>query len=127
MELLLDTHIVLWFFGDVEKLSESSSNAIFDPENDKWISIVSVWELAIKIGTGKLQFEGGVSELFHLIRKNGFGLLPITEEHVKRLETLPLLHRDPFDRMLIAQSLTEDMPFVSCDEAFDPYGVRRLW
>ena len=127
MELLLDTHAVLWFFGDVEKLSKSASNAIFNPENDKWISIITAWEIAIKIRKGNLQFEGGVSELFHLIRKNGFGLLSITEEHVKRLEMLPLLHRDPFDRMLIAQSLAEDMPLVSCDEAFDPYGIQRLW
>ena len=123
MKYLLDTHAALWFFGGQEKLSPTALGVVRDPATEKCISIASAWELAIKIGTSKLQFEGGISEFFRVIEKNGFGLLAITAEHVRCLETLPLLHRDPFDRILIASAMTEGMSLISADEDIRLYDV----
>ena len=121
MKLLLDTHIVLWFLGDVEKLSKSALEAILNPENEKYVSIVSAWELAIKINLKKLTFEGGVANFFTMLADNGFELLPVKEDYIKRLETLPLFHRDPFDRMLIVSAMSEGMRLISTDESIQQY------
>jgi len=127
MKYLLDTHVALWAFGDNEKLSEAAKHTILNPANEKFVSMASAWELAIKIGTGKMEFDGGVSEFFRIIRKNGFGLLSITESHVKQVETLPLLHRDPFDRILIASAMTEGMCLITADTNIHLYNVSSLW
>jgi len=123
MKLLLDTHIVLWFWDNVEKLSKESLSAITEPANEKYISIVSAWELVVKINVGKLAFEGGVANFFKMIEENGFELLPVKEEHITRLETLPLHHRDPFDRLLLATAISEQMTFLTSDKEFAQYGV----
>ena len=127
MQYLLDTHVVLWFFDDVAKLSETTLRIILDPANEKYVSIASAWEVAIKVGKGNLRFKRGVSSFFDEIYQNGFELLPITEKHVKRLETLPLLHRDPFDRILIASALIEGMCLISADTNVQLYDVDSLW
>ena len=126
MNLLLDTHIVLWFFGDPEKLSEAALTAILDPSNEKNISIVSAWELAIKISLRKLNFEGGVANFFSMIEENGFILLPIKENHIKQLETLPFFHNDPFDRLLISTAIIEGMILISADANIKRYKVPVL-
>ena len=126
MKLLLDTHIVLWFWDNVEKLSKEMFSAITEPANEKYISIVSAWELAIKINIGKLTFEGGVANFFKMIEENGFDLLPVKEDHIKHLETLPLHHRDPFDRLLLATAISEQMTFITSDKEFAQYGVSLI-
>jgi PIN domain nuclease of toxin-antitoxin system len=127
VKLLLDTHAILWFLGDVEKLSEAALSAILKPENEKYVSIASAWELAIKIGLGKLSFEGGITNFFTTVEENGFEVLPIKEEYIKRLEKLPFHHRDPFDRILIASAITEGMKLISADREVIHYGVSNLW
>jgi len=127
LRYLLDTHTVLWFFDRPEKLSETAFHAILDPANEKYISIVSPWELAIKINLGKLAFEGGVTHFFSTVNENGFELLPIKETHLKQLEPLPLFHRDPFDRILIASAMAENMSLITADDNFQHYAVSTLW
>ena len=127
MRYILDTHVALWFFNEPEKLSKTALNIVRNQTIEKRVSIASAWELAIKIGIGKLMFEGGVSEFFRIVEKNGFGLLAITAEHVKRLETLPLHHRDPFDRIIIASAMTEKMSLISEDENIPLYEVAHTW
>jgi len=127
MKLLLDTHIVLWFWDNVEKITKESLSAIIEPANEKYISIVSAWELAVKINIGKLTFEGGVTNFFRMVEDNGFELLPVKEDHIKHLETLPLHHRDPFDRLLLATVISEQMTFITSDKEFAQYGVPLIY
>lgn len=128
MKLLLDTHAFLWFLEDDARLSASARTLIADGDNDIYLSIGSLWEMAIKISLGKLSisqpFESFIPEQLAI---NRIDLLHIAVEHAARLTALPFHHRDPFDRLLIAQALTTDMPIVGADVAFDAYGVRRLW
>ena len=127
MQYLLDTHIALWFFCQAEKLSKTALHSILEPANEKYVSMASAWELAIKIRTGKLVFEGGIEHFFHTIDENGFELLPIKKEHVKQLATLPLLHRDPFDRILVASAIAEGMELITTDTNIRLYDVHCLW
>jgi len=127
MKLLLDTHTILWFLGDVEKLSKAALSAILEPENEKYVSIVSAWELVIKISLDKLSFEGGIANFFMVVEENGFEILPIKREYVKQLEKLPLYHRDPFDRMLIASAMAEGMNLISTDKEVIHYSVSNIW
>ncbi|MGL6225734.1 MAG: type II toxin-antitoxin system VapC family toxin [Thermoguttaceae bacterium] len=127
MKYLLDTHVILWFLDDVDRLSDTVLESILEPTNEKCVSIVSVWELAIKISLGKLRFEGGVDRFIEVICENGFVLLPLKGIHIKRLENLPFLHRDPFDRILVASAIAERMCLVSADESVRQYNVNSLW
>lgn len=128
MNLLLDTHIFLWFvFADLQ-LNAYVRGLIEDEANVKFLSMAGVWEMAIKHSIGKLPltlpFDQFLSEQ---IERSGFRLLPISFEHLVQVSSLPLHHCDPLDRLIIAQSLTENMAVVSADQAFDAYGVSRLW
>jgi PIN domain nuclease of toxin-antitoxin system len=127
MKYLLDTHTVLWFFDLVDKLSENVLKAIVDPVNEKYVSIVSAWELAIKISLGKLAFDGGVGNFFNVIAENGFILLPVKENHIKQIEMLPFIHRDPFDRILIASAMSENMSLITADVNIHQYNVTWFW
>ena len=128
MKVLLDSHAALWFVDDSPQMPEHIKQLIEDAANEKYISIASVWELAIKFATGKLDFaESPEVYLADLLRLNNFQLLSLTFAHVVRGAALPLHHRDPFDRVLIAQSLLEDIPIISVDALFDAYGVTRIW
>jgi len=127
MNYLLDTHTVLWFLGDNERLSEAALDAILEPANAKYVSIVSAWELAIKIGLGKLKFDGGVEIFFKTVSENDFSLLPIKEEYIKQVEILPFLHRDPFDRLLIASALSENMSLITADTNIHQYNISWVW
>lgn len=128
VNLLLDTHTLPWFYLDDPKLSRTADALIQDPANRVFVSPASHWEVAIKVGTGKyvltVPFAQFVQEAIH---DNGFAVLPIEPRHSAFLVGLPLHHKDPFDRMLIAQAHVEAMPVVGVDTAFDPYPVRRLW
>lgn len=126
--LLLDTHAMLWFFWDDPQLSGHAKTLIEDSNNRKLVSIASCWEVAIKVGLGKLQLgESSRSFLPREIARNNFELLPIQLDHVTMVEGLPPHHKDPFDRLLVAQTMVEHLPMVSADPVFDQYGVQTLW
>ena len=127
MRLLLDTHTVLWFFDDVERLSGTAYKAILDSENEKYVSIVSAWEVAVKISLSKLRFDGGTAGFLAALEENGFTILPIKSEYVKLVESLPFLHRDPFDRMLVVSAISEGMCIVSADANIQKYGAAIIW
>jgi PIN domain nuclease of toxin-antitoxin system len=126
--LLLDTHVLLWFLRDDPQLSQPAKTSIQDPANRKLVSIASCWEIAIKAGLGKLKLsEPAATLLAREIPRNSFELLPITLSHATAVETLPPHHKDPFDRLLVVQSLAEGTRLVSHDSQLDRYGVVRLW
>jgi PIN domain nuclease of toxin-antitoxin system len=128
MRLLLDIHTFLWFLNDDAQLSAQARGLIEDGANEVFLSVASLWEMAIKISLGKLQlsqsFDPFIAEQLTL---NAINLLDIAIAHTAALIPLPFHHRDPFARLLIAQALTENMPIVGADRAFDTYGVTRLW
>lgn len=128
MRLLLDTHTFLWFIAGSKLLSQTARDLIEDVASEKFVSVASVWEIAIKHSIGKLPLAAPFTVLIpQQLALNGFELLPITMPQLSLLVALPFHHRDPFDRLLIAQSLTEGFPLVSTDPKFDAYGVQRLW
>ena len=128
MRLLLDTHSFLWWLDGNTRLPIAARRAISDPTNDKLISAASVWEIAIKHNAGKLEEVGRyVLDMPSVLEGEGFEELPITVEDGVRAGMLPILHQDPFDRMLIAQALARDLAMVSVEPLFDRYGVRRVW
>jgi len=128
MKLLLDTHTLLWFIAGSASLSAYARTLIEDASNEKFVSIVSIWETAIKVSIGKISLSAPFDVLFpHQLQINGFELLPVKVEHTSVITTLPFHHRDPFDRLLIAQAIEEKIALVSVDEVFDDYGVTRLW
>ena len=128
MKLLTDTHTFLWFVYNDPQLSSTARSLMADPANDILLSLASVWELAIKVGIGKLTLTQPV-ELFVLdqLARNNMQTLPILMSHALHVAKMPLHHRDPFDRLIIAQSLLEAIPIISVDAVFDSYGVQRLW
>lgn len=128
MPVLLNTHTVLWYAFGSQNLSSLARTLIDDPAQEKYLSITSPWEVGIKVSSGKLSVARPVDDFFaDQIRRLSLQLLPISLAHVARVAMLPFHHRDPFDRMLIAQSLTENIAIVSADAALDAYGVTRLW
>jgi len=128
MTLLLDTHSFLWFAAGSSQMSAKARALIEDPANDKFLSLASLWEMAIKISLGKLKIDAPFEEFIHRqLRINGFEMFDIRFDHIAKIISLPLHHRDPFDRLLISQSLVEQIPIVSIDSIFDSYGVQRLW
>lgn len=126
--LLLNTHAMLWFFWNDPQLSADAKSAIENAGNRKLVSVASCWEVAIKVGLGKLDLgESSRTFLPREIANNNFELLLIQLNHATMVEELPLHHRDPFDRLLVAQSMVENLRLVSADPVFDAYGVQRLW
>lgn len=126
MRLLLDTQILLWFISGNRKLSLSARRLIEDLSNEKFVSIASLWEIAIKNSLGKLPLNDDFEILFPAqIYINGFDLLPIKTEHLSELVKLPFHHRDPFDRLLAAQTITENFEIISVDAIFDSYNLIR--
>ncbi|MDB5307228.1 MAG: hypothetical protein JWO38_1430 [Gemmataceae bacterium] len=128
MRLLIDTHTLIWAADDPAKQSGPATTALQDPTNDLLPSAATVWELAIKIGLGKLTLslpywqwmEKAIADL-------ELTVLPITVEYAEHLAGLPTHHKDPFDRLIVAQALVETVPVVCADAIFDAYGVTRLW
>jgi PIN domain nuclease of toxin-antitoxin system len=128
VRILLDTHSFLWFVLNDTQLSAPSRTAICDPANDVLVSPATYWEIAIKVRTGKYTLTTPYQHFIeHNLAVNDFEILPIEVRHTALVATLPFHHRDPFDRLLIAQALVEDITLVSNEELFDSYGVRRLW
>ncbi|CAN1211052.1 PIN domain-containing protein [Tumidithrix helvetica PCC 7403] len=124
--MLLDTHTLLWFLNDDTKLIPNIKQKIEQASN-AYVSIISIWEIAIKIGIGKLNVEFEFQDLPEILLQLDIETLPITFEDTKIYLELPFHHRDPFDRMLIAQAIHRNFLIVSCDEVFDKYLVQRIW
>jgi PIN domain nuclease of toxin-antitoxin system len=128
MRLLLDTHSFLWFISGSTNLSPTARTLIEDASNQPLLSAASLWEMAIKLSLGKLSLAQPFEVLIpQQMRLNGIKLLGIEIEHTAAVSKLPFHHRDPFDRLLIAQAMVEQMPIVSADTAFDTYPIKRLW
>lgn len=125
---MLDTHALLWWSSGDAKFSRNAHTAIVDLENEKVISAATAWEIATKFRLGKLpEAQELVADIPGYMAKQTFIELPITLEHALRAGSLPGPIRDPFDRILIAQAIIDDLVLVSNESAFDNYGVRRLW
>lgn len=128
MRLLLDTQCWLWWFAQPEKLNENVIEQIVDETNEVWLSVASVWEMGIKVSIGKLPLPKQIDDYVSTrMTQLGARSLEITASHALRVAALPLHHRDPFDRMLIAQAQVEDMTLVSADSTFKQYEVCLLW
>ncbi|MBR8829718.1 MAG: hypothetical protein N5P05_001330 [Chroococcopsis gigantea SAG 12.99] len=128
MKLLLDTHTFLWFIQGNLNLSVVGRNLIEDERNQRFLSVASLWEMCIKVSIGKLELGMTFTELIeNQIRGNAIELLEIQAEHLDELATLPFHHKDPFDRLIIAQSLGEQIPVVTGDRAFEYYPITILW
>lgn len=127
MEYLLDTHALIWWFEGSPRLSRRASSLLASPANDVLISASVGWELAIKVNIGKFNTPDLARDLEPIITGAGFMPLPISLEHAVRAGLLPFHHRDPFDRMLIAQAQAERLALISNEEVFDRYGVERVW
>ena len=128
MKYLLDTHTLLWFLQGDKKLSDKARQLIDNPRNSKFLSIVSLWEIAVKVSLGKLVLDKSFERLFpEQLHFNRIQILDITVDSLIKLTTLPFHHRDPFDRLIIAQALVEDLPIIGADAAFDAYGISREW
>jgi len=127
MRLLLDTHLLLWAAGTPKRLSASTRKAIESPDNHLFFSVASIWEIVIKRGLERPGFQVDAHLLRRGLLDNGYAELAITGEHALAIQALPPIHKDPFDRLLIAQVQAESLTIVSVDSAFDLYSVRRLW
>ena len=127
MELLLDTHTFIWYINGDKKLSAKVKKNITNIKNTCFISIASIWEIAIKHANGKLDLKSGFSNIAEFLEDNEIQILPITFEHVQELLKLEYHHRDPFDRIIIAQSIAESLTIATRDEQFDQYKVILLW
>ncbi len=127
MRLLLDTHTFLWFVLNDLLLSAAARQQIEDADS-VFLSIASIWELAIKTSTGKITLTPPLEQFIpKQLKLASIDLLPIEVKHLVTVSQMPFHHRDPFDRLIIAQSIRENMAVVSVDKAFDAYGVTRVW
>lgn len=128
MLVLLDTHALLWWLADDPSLSRRARAAIADVTHGVLVSAVAAWEIATKVRLGKLPTAADLAaDLASIVDAEGFEILPISGDHAIRAGLLPGSHKDPFDRMLIAQAQAENLVLVSNEQAFDAYGVRRIW
>jgi len=128
MKLLVDTHVFLSFISDDRRLSSRSLAALIDPGNELYLSVAGIWEIVIKHQIGKLPMPEPVDRFLEQeINKNRILVLPILQDHVFRLLDLPLIHRDPFDRILVAQSIEDHLPIVSNDRMLSEYAIEIIW
>ena len=125
---LLDTHALLWTLADDKRLSRSARRAILKDEARLVVSVVSAWEIILKHQAGKLKLDVGLQDMLDVVLRGGhWSVLPITAAHVAALAELPALHRDPFDRLLVAQARTEGLTILTADKAIREYPVPTLW
>jgi len=130
MKQLLDTHTFLWFVSGKKELSDTAKSLIQNSNVHNFVSIASLWEISIKVKLGKLQIKGTIPSIIDDLTENNFELLPINFAHIAKNYELEFHHRDPFDRIIIAQALVEGMQIISRDEQFDKYlneTIKRLW
>ena len=127
MRFLLDTHTAIWALGYKDKLSKNVKAIIDDLSIPLFVSIVSAWEIAIKVSIGKLNFTGGSVFFFEKMQSNGIEILTIKDTYIKQVEQLPFIHRDPFDRLIIACALSEDMTIITEDTNIHKYNIPWTW
>jgi PIN domain nuclease of toxin-antitoxin system len=127
MDLLLDTHTFIWFLNGDDQLPESIRKIVADTSNKCFLSIASLWEIAIKSSLNKLELQGNFSQIGDFLIANDIEIMPITFEHIQRLVNLSFHHRDPFDRIIIAQAFIENLTVATKDKAFFEYGVNIVW
>ncbi len=128
MRLLLDTHTFLWWVAASGELSRRARSAVGSARNECFVSVASGWEIAIKVSLGKLRIDGALDRFLpEQLAANGFRALAIDLKHAARVARLPFHHRDPFDRLLVAQALEEDLAMVTADPVVAKYGVNRVW
>ncbi|MDR0928003.1 MAG: type II toxin-antitoxin system VapC family toxin [Ignavibacteria bacterium] len=127
MKIFLDTCTLIWYISGDSKLSTKVKDMINDSDNEKFVSIATFWEMAIKISIGKLKLHTTFRNFINICFYNGFQLLPITLEHTLVVSQLELIHRDPFDRMLVAQTLASKMQIATDDKYINQYTVPLMW
>ena len=128
MRLLLDTHTLFWSVDNPSKVSATAMAALQDSNNDRLLSAATIWELAIKVGQGKIALSMPYGQwMATAIADLKLEILPVTVEYAERQSALPPHHKDPFDRLMISQALVDGIAIVSSDVAFDSYGVTRIW
>ena len=127
MKILMDTHTMLWLFNDDKKLSVKAKESIENPLNSVFVSIVSFWEIAIKISLKKLDLNLPFERLFEECESLDIGILDIDRSHLFHLSELPFFHRDPFDRLIICQSIVDNYTLASADGVFSKYNVKMVW
>ena len=127
MEVLLDTHAVWWFLNGNEKMPDSARGIILNAANTIYVSIATIWEVGMKMSIGKLNFDGDIDGFVEGIENNDFTLLEIAPNHIKAVVDLPFIHRDPFDRILIVQSIVEDIPIMTIDSNMVKYDIKPIW
>ena len=128
MKILLDTNSFLWFISGSERLSINARDRIADLDNQLFLSSASLWEIAIKVSIEKLELLQPYNQLIpQQLEENDINILPIELSHLTTVVELPFYHRDPFDRLIIAQALTEDLPVVSPDSLFSQYAIKLIW
>jgi PIN domain nuclease of toxin-antitoxin system len=128
VRLLLDTHAFLWLVSDDPRVSRRAREVFSDKKNEVFLSVASVWEMAIKLSLDKLRVQGSLPEVIaQEVRNNAVKVMPVELEHALLVSSLPFHHRDPFDRLLVAQALVEKLVVLSNDDAFDRYSTRRVW
>jgi PIN domain nuclease of toxin-antitoxin system len=128
MDILIDTHTFLWFIEDNYKLSKNAKEIIENENNRKFLSVASAWELGIKYSIGKIQLEQNFNDFIdEQLAVNNINLLPIKLTHIKIVAELSLYHKDPFDRLMIAQAIAENLPIISIDNIFDSYPIKKIW
>jgi len=127
MRYLLDTHTFLWFINDSQELKEDLKD-LLESDVGLWLSTASLWEIAIKNSLGKLELPNSYAQFIpEQLARNDLEILPITPNHINGIINLPFHHRDPFDRLLIAQAIIEEVPIISKDKIFDSYPIQRIW
>jgi len=127
MNYLLDTHTLIWFLNGDKRISKTAQSLIENTNNKIFVSIGSLWEIAIKVSLKKLEFDGTIPEIIDLVEQNSFELVPISQAHIAELEGLPFVHRDPFDRMLVVQAMVENLTIVTKDENIPLYNIKTKW
>lgn len=127
MNILLDTHAVIWFITEDPKLPLASKKIIEDPKNTCFVSVATYWEMSIKHSLDRLNLQNPLERIFEIIEESGFELLPITSSHILTVSKLVFHHRDPFDRMIIGQAINEGMKIMSKDAQFENYSSEVIW
>jgi PIN domain nuclease of toxin-antitoxin system len=127
MRYILDTHVLLWSFLHEEKISEKAREIMLDKTLKKCISMASLWEISIKNRIGKLELENDMSDIFIQTESSGFGIIKIEKNHIEIYRTLPLIHRDPFDGIIIATAISEQMTIITADENIQRYKADWIW
>lgn len=128
LKIILDPQVLIWWANDVSNISDRVQNIIFDVDNELLVSLASIWEIQIKISLGKLSLPRPLPDIVATqVNENQIKVMQIELSHIYTLDLLPLHHRDPFDRIIIAQAMNEKISIASIDKAFDAYSIERIW